>query len=212
MSEGAGERERGASRARVRHEPGGVAGANGDVAASQRRVGRQGLEAVAPGDLDHLGHRARALVHEERLARGHLEPVRVDGLDPALEGAGLDRLLDGRLDADLERGEERVLLVDGKRKQAIEEPRHRRQVLADHAVVGELQARRLLEPFERPLGHRPAAEREVELAERRLRVRALEVVACPEERRVPAAHRGLGVALPAGDGPERCRAVAQSSR
>ena len=52
---GGGERERGAARARVHHEPHGVAVAKGLVAAPKRGLGGQRFQPVAPGDLDQLG-------------------------------------------------------------------------------------------------------------------------------------------------------------
>ena len=88
-----------------------------------------------------------------------------DGLDAPLEGAGLDRNFDVGLDPGLQRGEQSVLLVDGQRQQAVEELRHRRQLLLETALPGELQPGGLLEVSEGPALDVAAPERDVELAQ-----------------------------------------------
>ena len=141
-----------------------------------------------------------------RLARGGDKRVGGDGLDAPLEGAGLDRNLDVGLDPGLQGGEESVLLVDGERQQAVEELRHRRQVLLEVALICELEPGDLLEVGEGPALDMAVPERDVELAQCRLGVGALEVIAGAEERGVVAAHGGLRVALPSRDGAERVQA------
>ena len=167
-----------------------------------RRVGGERLQPVLARDLDDLGLGAGALVREHRLARGDGERVGNDGLDAPLEGARLDGDLDVGLDAGLQRAEELVLLVDGKRQQPVEELRHGRQVLLEVALPGELEPGGLLEVLERPALDVAAPERDVELAQRRFGIEALEVVAGPEQRGVVAPHGGLGVALAPRDGAE----------
>ena len=170
---------------------------------AERSVGGERLQPVLARDLDDLGVGAGALMDEHGLAGGDGERVGSDGLDAPLEGAGLDGNLDVGLDPGLERGEERVLLVDGERQQAVEELRHRRQVLLEVAFPGELEPGGLLEVGERPALDVTAPERDVELAQGRLGVGALQVVAGPEERGVVAAHGSLRVALAPCDGAER---------
>ncbi len=67
--------------------------------------------------------------------------------------------------------------------------------------MDELEAGGVLEPLDGPALDAPEPERAVELAQRRLRIQALQVVALAKERLV-AAHGGLAVALSAGDGAE----------
>ena len=90
----------------------------------------------------------------------------------------------------------------GQRQQPVEELRHGRQVLLEVALICELEPGGLLEAGERPALDVTAPERDVELAQCRLGVGALQVVAGPEERGVVAAHGGLRVALAARDGAE----------
>ena len=130
-----------------------------------RRIGGERLQPVLARDLDDLGLGAGAFVREHALARSDGEGVGNDGLDAALEGAGLDRDLDVGLDAGLERAEELVLLVDRERQQAVEELRHGRQVLLEVALVDELEAGGLLEVGEGPARDAAAPERDVELAQ-----------------------------------------------
>ena len=139
----------------------------------------------------------------DRLASGDGEGIGAHGLDAGMISAGLDGLLDVGGDALLELGEELVLLVDGERQEPVQEPGHRRQLLLEAAFVGELEAGRLLEAVDGPARDAPEPERAVELAQRHLRIQALEVVALAKEHLVVAAHRGLRIALPARDGAER---------
>ena len=60
----------------------------------ERCVGCERLQPAAPQYLDDLRLRARTLMGEHRLARGDDKRVGGDGLDAALEGAGLDGNLD----------------------------------------------------------------------------------------------------------------------
>ena len=86
----------------------------------------------------------------ERLPAGDGKRVRAHGLDADLEAAGLDGLLDVLGDAGLQFRGELVLLGDGEREQAVEEARHRRQLLLEAALVDELEAGGVLEAVERP--------------------------------------------------------------
>ena len=156
-----------------------------------RLVRRQGHEAVAARDLDDLGLGAGGPMDEDGLSALDGERFGGDGLDAALEGAGLDRVGDVGVDARLECGEELVLLGDGEREQAVEELRHGRQLLLEPALVDQPESGRLLEVGERPAGDRAAPQREVELAERGAGVDAFEIVAGAEQRRVAFAHGGL---------------------
>ena len=98
-------------------------------------------------------------------------------VDPAL-----DHLGDLGRDADLQRGERGVLVVDGEREEAVQEPRHRRQVLVHHPVGSqEREAGGGLEAFEGPAVAAVAGEREEEEPERRFGVDALQVVLGPEQ-------------------------------
>ncbi len=109
----------------------------------------------------------------EGLPAGEDKRVRAYGLDADLVAAGLDGLLDVGGDALLQRGEERVLLGDGQCEQAVEEARHGRQLLLETALVDELEAGGVLEPLDGPALDAPEPERAVELAQRRLRIQAL---------------------------------------
>ena len=131
-----------------------------------------------------------------------------DALDALVEGAGVDGLLHVGFQPRLERFEQLVLLGDGQGEQAVEEGVHRRQLLFERSFrVGQAQARGLLETGERPVGDPSPAQAHVELPERGLRVERLEVVGGPEQGAVVVTHRGLRVALAAGDGPEAVEAA-----
>ena len=178
--------------------PGRAVGSGLAGADPERGVGIERFQPVAPHDLDQLGDRPGAGMLEKGLAPGDGERVGAHGLDPDLEAAGLDRLLDVLGDAGLQFGEELVLLVDGQCQQPVEEPRHRRQVLLEVALVDQLEAGGVLEAVERPARDVAAPERDVEAPERRPGIDALEVVALAEQRLVAAAHGGLGIPLARG--------------
>ena len=135
----------------------------------------------------------------ERLPAGQDKRVGAHGLDPDLEGAGLDGLLDILRDPGLQLGEELVLLVDGERQQPVQEARHGRQLLLEVALVDELQAGGVLEAGDGPARNAATPEREVEAPQRCLGVSAFEVVALAKQRRIAAAHGGLAVALAPGN-------------
>ena len=177
----------GAPGAAVDHEPGLAAG--GSRTEREGGLGGCGFEPVAAQDLDDLDLRAGALVDEHRLARGDGQGVGAYGLYAALEGAGLDGLLDVGLDAALQFGEQRVLLGDGERQQSVEELRHRRQILLEAALPGELEPGRVFEAADGPMLDTAAPQRDVKLPERRLGVKALQVVRRAEQRGVAAAPR-----------------------
>ena len=138
----------------------------------------------------------------ERLPAGDNERVGDHGLDADLVAAGLDRLLDVGGDALLQLGEELVLLGDGQCQQAVQELRHRRQVVLEPALVDDLEAGRVLEALDVPALDAPAPERAVELPQGSLGVGALQVVALAEQRGIAAAHGGLAVTLASRDGAQ----------
>ncbi|MCY4480837.1 MAG: hypothetical protein OXB97_13185, partial [Rhodospirillales bacterium] len=142
----------------------------------------------------------------KHLAGGDLERIRADGLHALFERAGFHRLLDVGVDAFLELREQLVLLVDRQREQPVQEPGHWRQVVLQVAFPREFQAGGGLEPVERPAGDVPGPERAIELSQCGPRVRAFQVVAGLEQRRVRIAQRGLGVSLTARQRPEAVQA------
>ena len=164
-------------------------------------IGRHGHEPVASEDLDEAGRRAGIGVGVEGLAAGGSERVRSQGLDADLIRPRLDGLFDVGLDARFEFCEQRVLLLYGKRQQAVQELRHGREVFLERSLIRKLESGRLLEARERPAGDPAPPERSIELAERRPCVGALEVVPRAEERRL-AVHCGLRVPLAPGDGAQ----------
>ena len=168
----------------------------------QRGLGRERLQPVAPDDLDQLGDCPGAGMLVERFATGDGEGIRNNGLDADLVAAGLDRLLDIGGYALFQLGEELVLLGDGQRQQPVEELGHGRQLVLQTALVDDLEAGRVLETLDVPVLDASAPERAVELAKRRFRVCALQIVAFPEQRGVSAAHGGLGIPLAPRDGAQ----------
>ena len=200
---------RGPLRTGVEDQPGiavptGIARAPGE-----RGLGGRGLQPVTADNLDPLGNCPGAGMVIQGLAAGDGERIRDHGLHAELIAAGLDRLLDIGGDAVFQLGEELVLLRDGERQQPVEELRHRRQLVLEPALVDDLEAGRVLEPLDVPALDPAAPERAVELAERRLRVGAFQVVALAEQRRVAAAHGGLGIPLAPGDGAQTVEPAAR---
>ncbi len=196
-----GQHHRGAIRAPVDRQPRLAAGAG--VARGQRQgcTGCQRLQPVAADDLDEFRDRTRGGMPVKGLPPRDRQRVRAHGFHADLERAGLDGLLDVRGDALFQFGEQGVLLVDGQRQQPVEELRHRRQVLLEGALAGQLQPGCVLEPRGRPAVDAPEPQRPVELAQRRPGVGTFEVVALAEQR-LTAAHGGLAVALATGDGAQ----------
>ena len=137
----------------------------------------------------------------QRLAPGHRQRIGPHGLHAELVGAGLDGLFDVGGDAFLELREQIILLVDRQRQQPVQELRHGRQVFLQSALVRQAKPGRGFELLHGPVSDAPEPQRAVELAQRRPGVAAFEVVAFPEQG-LAAAHRGLAVPLPAGDGAE----------
>ena len=198
-SRGRGQQDGGALRAGVDGEPRLAVGpglSSGDV---ERGIGGQRHQPVAAADLHEIGRGPRAGMLIQRLPSDDRERVGAHGLDADLEAAGLDGLLDVLRDAGFELGEYLVLLGDGECQQAVEEARHRRQLLLQVALVDELEAGGILETVERPALDVAAPERDVEAPEGGLGVDALKVVALAEKRLVAASHGGLRIALAAGD-------------
>ena len=164
-------------------------------AMAKRGLCRRRLQPVAAEDFHQLGGGAGAGMLIQRLPAGDGQRIGAHGLDPDLEGAGLDGLLDILRDPGLQLGEELVLLVDGERQQPVQEPGHGRQLLLEVALVDELEAGGVLEAGDGPARDAAPPERDVEAPERRLRVGTLQIVALAEQRRIAAAHGGLGIAL-----------------
>ena len=149
MRDGAGSRTA-ALRAGVDGEPRLPVGAGLAGADIEGGIGGQRHQPVAAADLDEIGGGPGAGMLVERLPAGDGKRVRAHGLDADLEAAGLDGLLDVLGDAGLQFRGELVLLGDGEREQAVEEARHRRQLLLEAALVDELEAGGVLEAVERP--------------------------------------------------------------
>ena len=192
----------------VDHQLGGPSGGALGVADAEGLAAGERPDAVAAADFDDLGVGAGLLVDDRGLAACDLEVVGLDALDALVEGAGVDGVLDVGFETRLEGLEQLVLFVDGQREQAVEERVHGGQLLAQRAfAVGQAQAGGVLEAVDGPVGDAAAVEAEVELAQRGRGVGRLEVVGGAEQRGVAVAHRGLRVALAAGDGAEAVEAA-----
>ena len=193
---------RGAARLRIDEQAGA-----GFLGALQGFIEREGLVAVTAADGEHLALRAAAGMGVERATIGDDKAFGSDGLDAAVIGARCDGSLDLAPQQVLENGEQPVLQVDGEGQQAIEEGGDRRQLFAQAAVaVGEAETRCGFERLQRTALEPAGVKQQIELTQRRARVRGFEIVIGTEQ----ALAAGLTLALgdsaqriePPGDGGE----------
>ena len=193
-------------------------GAQLDGGAMRPGVGKQDA-AGGVSEIERFLERERAVavlarhLVEPRLGAGrgmggdgaaaeHDEALGPDGLEARVVGARGDGALDLGFQQLLELGEELVLHADLEREHAVEEGGDGRQVLAQGAVlIGEAEPGRLGEAAQRAALDVAPVEPLIELAQRRPRIGALQIVLGAEEP-LPA-----GLALAARDGAEAVEAA-----
>jgi hypothetical protein len=142
------------------------------------RLGQgEGLVAVLAQDAAAAGLGASSCMVMHDAALDDPEALGGQGLDADVVGAGGDRGFDARVEQLLEGDEEQVLHRDPERQDAVQEPRDRRQLFPERAVlVDEIEAGSVLQRGQRAAVDFPGVKQLVELPQCRLGVRAFEIV------------------------------------
>ena len=170
----------------------GLAGALQSLRERERPV------AIAARDRKHFRLGPGGGMRVDGAALDNAQRIRRDGLDAEIVDAGSDGALDLRPQQILERAEQGVLRINGKREHAVEERRDRRQLLAQAAVgVSKAKPCRGLEGLQRASIHLSGIEQRVELAQGGAGIDGFEIVLGAEQ---PLA---AGLALPLGDRAQR---------